>query len=243
MMRAARAGVGAVSLLGGTLGCTILLGENRSFHEVDGAAVPAAVQETGAEPAGSQAAVTATYESPQTAGDTNILAVGWSDPTANLVSVTDTLGNTYQPAMPTFAGNALSQAIWYAPNIAAAEAGANTVTVRFDTSTSYVDLRVVEYAGLLAAASFDTGVQATGATPPAATPALTTTVPSELLFAAGMAYDMFDGVGPAFTQRIISSGGDIAADAVPSSPGPYAAMPTLAHGAWLVQLAAFKPGP
>jgi hypothetical protein len=271
-----RAGLIVVASLAGMMGCTILLGENRSFHEVDGsggattgsssaglggsssvgpagsssagpvgsssgrpASTPAFVQGSSTVPPSAQMTVTATYPSPQTAGHTNVVAIGWSDVT-NLVSVVDSRGNTYEVAMPTYTANYLSQAVWYAPNVAA---GANTVTVSFDAPTAYPDLRVLEYSGLHDAAPFDEGMQATGAAPPAATPALTTTVPNELLFVAGMAYDMFSDVGPGFTPRVFTSGGDIAADAVAASPGSYAAMPTIVGHSWLLQLVAFKPGP
>ena len=42
---------------------------------------------------------------------------------ASITSVIDSAGNVYQPAIATFRGNGLSQAIYYASNIAAAAAG------------------------------------------------------------------------------------------------------------------------
>ena len=68
--------------------------------------------------------VSATYAGAQTAGDTNIVAIGWNDTTASITSVTDTAGNVYQPAIATFRGNGMSQAIYYAANIAGGAGGA-----------------------------------------------------------------------------------------------------------------------
>ena len=79
------------------------------------------------------------YASPQTAGNLNILAIGWNDQGASITSVTDSAGNTYQVAVPTFRGGGLSQAIYYAANILSS--GSNTVTVTFDQPAQFVDLR------------------------------------------------------------------------------------------------------
>ena len=80
---------------------------------------PEFVQQNYATPQTPQTTVSATYVSDQTAGDTNILAIGWNDTTSNLVSVSDSAGNAYQQAVATFRGNGMSQAIYVAPNIAA----------------------------------------------------------------------------------------------------------------------------
>ena len=57
-----------------------------------------------------------------TAGNTNIVAIGWNNATSNITSVTDSAGNTYQVAVPTARGSGVSQAIYYASNIKAAAA-------------------------------------------------------------------------------------------------------------------------
>ena len=87
-------------------------------------ATPAYVQSNAALPQTSQATVTVAYPAAQTAGDLNIVIVGWND-TTNLVSaVTDTVGNKYLLAVgPTKRTTALSQSIYYAKSIAAAPAG------------------------------------------------------------------------------------------------------------------------
>jgi len=138
----------------------------------------------------------------------------------------------------------MSQAIFYAANVAAAAAGANQVTVTFDRPAVFVDVRATEYAGLRAANPFDAGVSATGVGALATTPALDTAAPSELLFAAGMTGTSFGGAGAGFTSRVITSpDGDLVEDAVAGAAGSYAASAPLGSGTWVLQLAAFLPAP
>ena len=66
-----------------------------------------------------------------------MVIVGWNDTTAQISSVTDTKVNIYMLAAgPTLLNGALSQSIYYAKNIAAATAGANTVKVTFTSAAS-----------------------------------------------------------------------------------------------------------
>ena len=79
------------------------------------------MQQSYATPQSPQSVVSATYADAQAAGDTNIVAIGWNDTTRRASPrSTDSAGNVYQPAVATFRGNGLSQAIYYAANIAAA---------------------------------------------------------------------------------------------------------------------------
>ena len=65
------------------------------------------------------AQVAATFTNAQTAGDLNVVAVGWSDATAQITSVTDSMGNPYALAVgPTVQSGTATQAIYYAKNIA-----------------------------------------------------------------------------------------------------------------------------
>jgi chitodextrinase len=131
---------------------------------------PSFVQEGYAAPQSPQIAVSATYSGAQTAGDTNIVAIGWNDAISKVRSVTDSAGNVYRRALPTFRGNGLGQAIYEASNVAPTGPGGTVVTVTFDRAATFVDLRITEYAGLEATAPFDAGVSATGTGTNAATP-------------------------------------------------------------------------
>jgi hypothetical protein len=178
------------------------------------------------------------YANAQSAGDANILAIGWNDTTASITNVSDSLGNTYQVALPTFRGNGMSQAIYFSPNI---QSGNNTVTVMFDQSAAFIDLRVTEYSGISPTNSFDLGASSTGVGSSADSGPLSLSATNELLFGAGMTATTFTGSGLGFTTRVITSpDGDILEDAIANTLGPLSATASLSSGAWLMQLAAFK---
>jgi hypothetical protein len=83
------------------------------------------------------------YTSAETAGDFNIIVVGWNDSVAsvNVNAVTDSLGNAYALALgPTRGTNGQTQSIYYAKNI---QGGANTVTVTFNQAAIYADIRIL----------------------------------------------------------------------------------------------------
>ena len=98
-------------------------------------------------PQSTQASVSVAFPGAQTAGNLNVVAIGWSDATSQVVSVVDTQGNSYAPAMsPTVQPGIQSHVIYYAANIAGA--AANSVTVTFNSAVSYPDVRIAEYRGI-----------------------------------------------------------------------------------------------
>ena len=95
------------------------------------------VQGAYAVPQAPQTSVAVKFTGAQTAGNLNVVVVGWSDSTSSVTSVTDSSHNTYTPAVgPTVLPGVFTQSIFYANNIAAAGAGANTVTVAFSSARS-----------------------------------------------------------------------------------------------------------
>ena len=92
-----------------------------------------------------QASVAVTYPLAQTAGNLNVVAVGWNDTTSTVSSVSDSRGNTYTQAGARRRARRMRQSIYYAKNIAG---GSNTVTVTFNQAAAFVDVRVLEYSGL-----------------------------------------------------------------------------------------------
>ena len=206
------------------------------------AATPAFVQVNAATPQTNQSTVSVTYTSAQVAGDTNILAIGWNNATSNITSVTDSAGNVYQQAVPTARGNGLSQAIYYASNIKAAAAGTNTVTVTFNASTPFVDIRALEYSGLDPVNPFNVGTSASGTGTSANSGAVTTTAANALIFGAGMTTGGFSAAGTNFVSRIITSpDADIAEDRLVTTTGSYNATASLSgSAAWVMQVAAFR---
>ena len=91
--------------------------------------------------------VSVSYPGAQTAGDLNVVVVGWNDTAATVQSVKDSGGNNYVLAIGPTSGTALRQSIYYLSNIVG---GNNTVTVTFSQSAVAPDIRILEYRGVTA---------------------------------------------------------------------------------------------
>jgi len=205
--------------------------------------IPTFVQQNYATPQSSKSTVPVTFTNAQTAGDLNVVVVGWNDTTATVSSVTDAKGNVYTLAVgPTVLSGKLSQAIYYAKNIQAAVANTNTVTVQFNMAAAYPDIRLFEFSGINAANPVDVTAAATGATAMSSSGAATTTNGSDLIFGANMVSTTTSGPGPGFTSLIITSpDGDIAEDATAFAVGSYSATaPLTSAGPWVMQMVAFR---
>jgi hypothetical protein len=200
--------------------------------------VPVFVQQNYVTPQSPQTQVAVAYPGAQTAGNANLLAIGWDDTSASISAVSDSAGNLYQAAVPMYRGNGVSQAIYYATGI---KAGSNTVTVTFNQSAAYVDLRVTEYSGLAPANTLGGGNSGTGTGASASSGTVTTTTTNELLFGAGYTAGGLITAGVGFTSRVVTSpDADIVEDMVASAPGSYAATAAGTAGAWVMQVAAFN---
>jgi hypothetical protein len=201
---------------------------------------PTYVQGNSSDPQSSPSSVTLSYPSAQTAGDLNVVAVGWNDTSASIASVADSAGNSYQVAVPLSRANGMSQALYYAKNIGG---GTTTLTVTFTQGAAYPDIRILEYRNLDPTAPFDVGTSGAGSAATASSGSVTTAGASELLVGAGMTQGLFSGAGSGYTKRIITSpDGDLVEDRVAPTAGSYAATGPVS-GAWLMQLAAFRPAP
>ena len=193
-------------------------------------------------PQTNQSTVNTAYTGAQTAGNTNIIAIGWNSATGTISSVTDTAGNVYSLAAPlTRGGGNLSQAIYYAKNIVAAPAG-NTVKVIFSGAMVYVDVRITEYSGLDPTNPVDVTSSSSGSTNTATSGSVTTTAANTLLFGAGMTWGYYGNATNGFTTRVLTQPDvDIVADRIVNTVGSYAATaPVTGGGTWLMQLVAFK---
>ncbi len=202
---------------------------------------PAYLQGGSATPQTNQTAVAVTLQSPQSAGDLLVVFAGWNDATATVSSVTDSVGDVFSLAVgPTKRTTVLSQSIYYAKNIAG---GANTVTVRFSRAAKFVDLRVLEYAGLDPVAPFDSAAAASGSSGLADTGLLTTHAANDLLVAGDMVMTGSPAAGSGYTSRLITTpDDDIAEDRVAGAAGTYnATAPVVGPNGWVIQVAAFKP--
>jgi chitodextrinase len=187
--------------------------------------------------------VSAAYTKAQVSGDLNIVIVGWSDSTAVVSSVSDSKGNLYSLAVgPTVVSGAVSQSIYFAKNILAAAAGTNTVTVKFNITASYPDIRILEYSGLDTNSPLDAFSTATGSAITTDSGPVFTSNPNDLLVAANTVLTLTSSAGSGFSNRIITyPDGDIAEDRLLSSTGSFHATATLSSpGSWVMQAVAFK---
>ncbi|HXM51391.1 MAG TPA: hypothetical protein VN956_26345, partial [Pyrinomonadaceae bacterium] len=201
------------------------------------------VQRNSATPQSPQTTVAVVYTLAQTAGNLNVVVVGWNDSTATVVSVNDTRGNIYSPALlPTVQSGTASLVIYYAKNIAAAAAGANTVTVTFTTAAIYPDIRIAEYSGLDPVSPLDVAVGAQGNNATSSSGAVTTTNANDLLVGANLVQTLTTGPGSGYTNRVITTpDGDILEDRVVTTIGSYTATaPVSPSGQWIMQMVAFR---
>jgi hypothetical protein len=197
------------------------------------------VQVKSATPHPTSSSVAVTYSAAQTAGDLNVVEVGWNDTTSSVSTVTDSKGNSYLLAVGPTRGTGLSQSIYYAKNIVG---GANTVTVTFNKAAAVVDVRALEYGGLDTVSPLDVTAGAAGTGTNGNSGAATTHSANELIVGAGMTAGAFTKAGVGFTSRIITSpDADIAEDQITTATGSYSATaPTSTSTLWVMQMAAFQ---
>src|SRR6185437_6969837 len=85
-------------------------------------AVIAYVQGNWTTPQSPQTTVSVSFTGAQTAGNLNVVVIGWTDSPSHVLSVTDTHGNMYELATGPASGAAGTQSIYVAANIVAAAA-------------------------------------------------------------------------------------------------------------------------
>jgi hypothetical protein len=204
------------------------------------------IQVNSADPQTLQSTVHLRYTLAQRVGDLNVVVVGWNDSTSTVNSVTDTIGNGYSLAVgPTVQSGTATQSIYYAKNIVAASPGANTVTVTFNGSARYPDIRILEYSGLDTTNPLDGKAAASGSGTSASSGALTTTNANDLIIGANVVQTGTTGAGTGFTLRLITNpDSDIVEDRLVTVIGTYSATAPLTSSAkWIMQSVAFKSHP
>ncbi len=200
------------------------------------------VQVKSAVPQGTSTRVAVTYTKAQTAGNLNVVVVGWSDSTAQVSSVTDSKGNAYALAVgPTVQSGTASQAIYYAKNIVAAGASGNTVTVVFNTGANSPDIRIAEYSGVDPTNPVDVVASAQGTGTVSNSGSVATGNANDLLVGANLVQQLTTGPGTGYTSRVITSpDGDILEDEIVTTGGSHSATAQLSGGAWIMQMVAFR---
>ena len=210
---------------------------------LQGAGTIAYVQGNAATPQTPQTTVSVTFTAAQKAGDLNVVAVGWNDGSATVTSVSDGSGNAYTRAVgPTVIAGVASQSIYFAKNIVAATAGTNIVTVTFASAAKFPDIRILEYSGADLVNPVDVTAGSTGNSTTSSSGTVTTSNPTDLLFAANLVLTRTTGPGANFTTRLLTQpDGDIAEDRMVTAVGSYSATaPVSPAGQWIMQMVAFR---
>jgi hypothetical protein len=198
------------------------------------------VQVAAATPQGSFATVSVgPLPKAQTAGNLNLVVVGWNDTTSAVSSVTDSLGNTYILAVGPTTASGARQSIYYAKNI---KGGSNTVTVAFNQAAVYPDIRVLEYSGASITSPIDRVISGVGSSTTASCGPVTTTAANEVIFAADTIATGTPSAGTGFTARIITThDSDLAEDEAAATAGSYSATaPVSPSGYWVIQMVTIK---
>ena len=189
-----------------------------------------------------QSTVAVPYTLAQSAGDLNVVVVGWSDSTSQVQSVVDSKGNAYVRAVgPTVLSGVATQSIYYAPNIVGAPANSNTVTVTFNAAVAFADVRIAEYGGIATANPVDVTAAAQGSGTTSNSGAVTTTNANDLLVGANYVTGTTNGPGASFTSRVITQPDhDILEDRVVTTTGSYSATAPITSSSWIMQMVAFR---
>jgi hypothetical protein len=207
-------------------------------------ATPAYVQGNYAVPQTADPSVTVPYTAPQTAGNLNVVIVGWDDSTTHVSSLTDSNGNNYQLAVGPLVAGTITQSIYYAKNILVAAEATNSVTVTFDAAANLPDIRILEYSGMDPVNPLDSVVEASGNSATSSSGAVTTTNAIDLLVAANTVQTTTVGPGSGFQQRLLTNpDSNIAEDELATATGSYGANAQLGSpGVWVMQMVAFRAG-
>ena len=195
------------------------------------------VQGAYATPQVPQSTVIVPYSSDQTAGNANVVVVGWNDATSTVSSVTDSAGNAYLEGAPVIRGTDLSQAIYYVPSI---RSGANTVVVRFNVPVAFADIRIAEYSGL--SGELDGTSSGFGSNTIASVTPLNTSTEKDLLVSGVITAGSVMGVAGGYTLRLHTQPDqDVLQDSIGPDTGPYLGPTPVSSDPWVEQLLAFKP--
>ena len=187
--------------------------------------------------------VSASFVSPQLAGDLNVVAIAWQDQTgATVASVTDNAGNVYLAASsPLTAAGIGTQVVYYTINAVNSAAAANAVTATFTAPVTLVDVRLAEYDGIEAVNAVDTFVGASGTGLIADSGEVATSWDKDLLLAASFAPVATSSAGPGFTERLNTPNGALVEDTTVTRTGLYRATVSLsAPASWIIQMVAFR---
>ncbi|HVJ09778.1 MAG TPA: N,N-dimethylformamidase beta subunit family domain-containing protein [Acidisarcina sp.] len=182
------------------------------------------------------ASISTTFPANNTAGDFLIVSGDVARP-AGPVSISDTLGNTYIPAMSPVSdpNQNVTTYLWYVPSC---KGGANTVTLIPSTAAA-LEIHVSEWSGVSATNPVDKSASATGNSASVSSGAATTTANGELIYGYTFLLNTASA-GTGFTSISLVNG-DMSEYELQPAAGSIAATFTQTSGYWLALMATFRP--
>ena len=208
-------------------------------------AVIAFVQSNYAVPQSSPTSVSVKYSSAQTAGNLNVVVVGWNSASGHGPERHRHSGQYLREGRrPDRRSGFATQSIYYASGIAAAAANANTVVVVFSAATPFPDIRIAEYSGIASANPVDVVAAAQGS----GTSSNSGSVTDHECRRSDRRRE-YRVVDHDRSRRIVHQPRDHAHLTATSSRtvslravGSYSAVAPLTSGSWIMQMVAFKGG-
>ncbi len=199
---------------------------------------PRRIQAAAASPPGSVSMVEVALPEAQIASNLNVVVIGWHTSSGTVTSVTDALGNVYSLAIGPIRGAALTQSIYYAPNI---NSGPNTITVALDDRVIGASVQVSEFAGLALANPVEGAAQSAGAASVVSTGEFAARASQSLIFASGMTPGGFAGLGSGYTLNAIATHSDQLSEyRITDGAGTYDAAAPFTSGPWVFQGVSFR---
>ncbi len=190
-------------------------------------------QASGAAP-GSTQTFSVSFSSKTTAG--NLILVGFDKDGSQIPTVTDSQGNTF-----TEIGNELTSPVgshsrlYCASNI---HGGADSVTVTYSASSTYLELYVTEYSGINTTNPIDGQSGNSGSAGAVTSKSVTTTTAGDIIYGWSAA-DWACTVGSGFSARATLNN-NLVEDMTSGGAGAYAATATANNG-WTMQMVALRP--
>src|ERR1700678_1772902 len=184
---------------------------------------------------GSPSTLSLAFSANTNAGDLILVAFDYST-AATPSSVTDSQGNVF-----TAVGNHLTSPggvrsrVYYAKNI---KGGADTVTVKLTSSSSWLELYLAEYSGFDLTNPIDVQASRSGGGGTVSSGDATTSYAGDVIYGFCVG-DWACSAGSGFTGRSTFNG-NLIEDEMAGNPGSYAATGTATNG-WTMQMLALKP--
>ncbi len=179
--------------------------------------------------------------SSSTNGNLIIVHLSYDNVARSVSSVTDTKGNTYTRINgPTTWNTTFRSELWYAYNITGGGAAINVTATLTGSSTSYMQIYISEYSGVLTTADpLDQKATRTGSSTSITVGPKTTAYGNELVYAVAIGASGTLSRGAGFNLRS-SANENIVEDKNAPTPGSYNATFTSAGGNWVGEMATFR---